>query len=507
MPKPPIILNRIDPTYKATQAHFEDLMKRYGSPIVVVDLVKQSEKREREVIVGNEYRHAIEYLNTYIDETHKIRYCSLDYSHVSKHRNLNVSTSLNEVATWAVNQTGFFCSLPRWKITKSGIEPFTEEDCLEARLLSEHLAVPVFPMEQKGVLRTNCIDCLDRTNVAQFSAGVGALAQQLVVMGIRSSVKLDPASNIVRVLIDMYVEIGDHISLQYGGSEAHKKVESGGADLPAPLGKHKELLTSIRRYYSNAFTDRLKQDAMNLFLGYYVPSRHTVPLWELENDYHLHNFHVKVQSRGAVQAMKRYQKEFALNLDVDENEVEEESFVEEMGQKKTICNSTSTRMAAVKNKFRAQIESLSLWWKVAIQCYIQQRMWMRIGSPAEYDESDSFERIYQPDKLTQFDKYFARAWSMPSRLSHEASLAIDDLAGHKKNTTNKEYLQSIDEAVQADESEEITLNRFIQDLVPKEEGNFMTDTGTTPILPSKNEGVLTCCHSSCKVLFNFWYIM
>lgn len=26
--------------------------------------------------------------------------------------------------------------------------------------------------------------------------------------------------------------------------------------------KHKELLTSIRRYYSNAFTDRLKQDAM-----------------------------------------------------------------------------------------------------------------------------------------------------------------------------------------------------------------------------------------------------
>jgi hypothetical protein len=33
------------------------------------------------------------------------------------------------------------------------------------------------------------------------------------------------------------------------------------------LNKHKELLTSIRRYYSNAFTDRAKQDAINLFLG------------------------------------------------------------------------------------------------------------------------------------------------------------------------------------------------------------------------------------------------
>jgi hypothetical protein len=50
----------------------------------VVDLVKQSEKKEREVIVGNEYRHAIDYLNNQIDDQHKIRYCALDYSHISK---------------------------------------------------------------------------------------------------------------------------------------------------------------------------------------------------------------------------------------------------------------------------------------------------------------------------------------------------------------------------------------------------------------------------------------
>ena len=133
-------------------------------------------------------------------------------------------------------------------------------------------------------------------------------------MGIRSSPKLDPSSIIVRMLIDMYVEIGDQIALQYGGSEAHKKVASAtsaASNVPGQLGKvrpcffffrpfgfnwfhaclcntllrvgfrptqHKELLTSIRRYYSNAFTDRLKQDAMNLFLGYYLPSQHNTPL-------------------------------------------------------------------------------------------------------------------------------------------------------------------------------------------------------------------------------------
>lgn len=84
LPKPPIIVTRTDNSYVATRLHFEDLFQRYGAPIVVVDLVKQSEKKEREVIVGNEYRHAIDYLNNQIDDQHKIRYCALDYSHISK---------------------------------------------------------------------------------------------------------------------------------------------------------------------------------------------------------------------------------------------------------------------------------------------------------------------------------------------------------------------------------------------------------------------------------------
>jgi hypothetical protein len=160
MPKPPIELNRVDPTYSATQLHFEDLLKRYGSPVVVLDLVKQSEKREREVRVGNEYRHAIDHLNLSIEsDAHQIRYCALDYSHISKHRHLDVSTSLNEVSTWAVNQTGFFCSNPFWKISEGGnIEPFNEKDYQAASIFTKAIGVPTFAMEQTGVLRTNCIE-------------------------------------------------------------------------------------------------------------------------------------------------------------------------------------------------------------------------------------------------------------------------------------------------------------------------------------------------------------
>jgi hypothetical protein len=33
----------------------------------------------------------------------------------------------------------------------------------------------------------------------------------------------------------------------------------------------------------------VKQDAMNVFLGFYIPQEMTVPLWDLDSDYYLHN--------------------------------------------------------------------------------------------------------------------------------------------------------------------------------------------------------------------------
>lgn len=33
-------MQRYDPTYQATKLHFEDLVERYGNPIVVLNLIK-----------------------------------------------------------------------------------------------------------------------------------------------------------------------------------------------------------------------------------------------------------------------------------------------------------------------------------------------------------------------------------------------------------------------------------------------------------------------------------
>ena len=33
-------MQRYDPTYEATKLHFEDLAKRYGQPIIILNLIK-----------------------------------------------------------------------------------------------------------------------------------------------------------------------------------------------------------------------------------------------------------------------------------------------------------------------------------------------------------------------------------------------------------------------------------------------------------------------------------
>lgn len=77
---------------------------------------------------------------------------------------------------------------------------------------------------QKGVLRTNCIDCLDRTNVAQYAYGLAALGHQLHVLGLIDHPRVDLDAPLANYLMDFYEKMGDTLALQYGGSAAHNKV-------------------------------------------------------------------------------------------------------------------------------------------------------------------------------------------------------------------------------------------------------------------------------------------
>lgn len=167
---------------------------------------------------------------------------------------------------------------------------------------------------QSGVLRTNCIDCLDRTNVAQYAYGLAALGHQLHAMGLTDVPKVDPDSSIAAALMDMYQSMGDALAHQYGGSAAHNTV------FPERQGKWKattqsrEFLKSIKRYYSNAYTDGEKQDAINLFLGYFHPEEGKPALWELDSDYYLHVSGTGDDPENSLPANTTCKKETAIKL-------------------------------------------------------------------------------------------------------------------------------------------------------------------------------------------------
>ena len=146
LPKPPIIVDRVDPTYTASQKHFADLLERYGGPCMVLDLTKHVERRARETVVSAEFRRAIECVNTSLPSETKVRYCALDFSAASRSKKPTVLDALSDVAAWTLDETRFF-------------------QCQGTKV-----------QLQRGVLRSNCIDCLDRTNVAQFAVGAVAVS-------------------------------------------------------------------------------------------------------------------------------------------------------------------------------------------------------------------------------------------------------------------------------------------------------------------------------------------
>lgn len=262
-PKPEPIFTKLDPMFTSSRRHFDRLLHRYGSPNICLDLIKQHEKKPRERPLGKAFRECIEFLNDTVhgnDETaNKLVYIAWDFKRATKDSPEKLLNELSSIAEEALDKTSIFCS-------------------------KSHIAPEGYSL-QKGVLRTNCIDCLDRTNIAQFFFGKQALGTQLHAIGISDSPFLIHHDEFVRDLMSLYETMGDKIALQYGGSAT----VSAGIN---HRGRGWDWATSLKRYYSNNFKDEHKQGAMNLFLGTYRTDKNLPKLWDLETDLYLHEMNL-----------------------------------------------------------------------------------------------------------------------------------------------------------------------------------------------------------------------
>ncbi|CAH1442399.1 unnamed protein product [Lactuca virosa] len=295
--KPDIVLSKKDHNYEATRLHFQNLYKRYGNPIIILNLVKTREKKPRESILRVEFANAIESINRNLPEERRLKFLHWDLNKYSR-KSTNVLALLGKVATYALNLTGFFyCQVtPNSKSQES----LTQDESGDNNVFSQDnsdssnkFSVKP-PKYQTGVLRTNCIDCLDRTNVAQFAYGWAALGHQLHALGYIDAPFIELDSPLADDLMGVYERMGDTLALQYGGSAAHNKIFSQRRGQWKAASQSQEFFRTLQRYYSNAYMDAEKQDAINVFLGHYQPQVGKPALWELDSDQHF-----DVGSRGS----------------------------------------------------------------------------------------------------------------------------------------------------------------------------------------------------------------
>ncbi|CAH8609674.1 unnamed protein product [Schistosoma rodhaini] len=133
---------------------------------------------------------------------------------------------------------------------------------------------------QTGTFRSNCIDCLDRTNVVQSMLSWCALEQAMIEISIlQGTVSRTADASTTSPLSHLWPGFGlrfksiwannaDYCSLQYAGTPA-LKTDFTRTGKRTFYGILMDGYYSIIRYYLNNFNDGFRQDSMHLLLGQY----------------------------------------------------------------------------------------------------------------------------------------------------------------------------------------------------------------------------------------------
>lgn len=130
--------------------------------------------------------------------------------------------------------------------------------------------------EQSAVVRTNCMDCLDRTNVVQTMLARWTLTRQLLDLGVLQSGQSADDDEAFRALFrNVWADNADVVSKSYSGTGA-LKTDFTRTGERTRAGMVQDFRNSLTRYVKNNFGDGPRQDGFDLFLGVYLPSTSSV---------------------------------------------------------------------------------------------------------------------------------------------------------------------------------------------------------------------------------------
>ncbi len=118
----------------------------------------------------------------------------------------------------------------------------------------------VVVLEQEGVFRTNCLDCLDRTNLIQ------TIISQMAVESFLSHRGVQAASDFWMRHSSLWADNGDNLSRIYAGTGALKSsfTRHGKMSLAGAIADARK---SATRLYINNFADKGRQNTIDILLG------------------------------------------------------------------------------------------------------------------------------------------------------------------------------------------------------------------------------------------------
>ncbi|KAL0350263.1 UNVERIFIED_CONTAM: Phosphoinositide phosphatase SAC6 [Sesamum radiatum] len=233
--KPKFEITRIAEAPRVVERHFLDLRKKYGN-VLVVNLVN---KHGGEGLLCEKFASAIQHV-----ASDNVRYLHFDFHKMCGDTEFAwLSILYHQIQTFVFKNSYFLLNEKGEKVEG-----------------------------QIGVIRTNCIDCLDRTNVTQSMIARKILESQLRRLGVfkaNDTITRHPEFDTCYKIL--WANHGDDISIQYAGTPALKGdfVRLGKRTIQ---GIVKDSWSALVRYYLNNFYDGTKQDAIDLLQGHSIPA-------------------------------------------------------------------------------------------------------------------------------------------------------------------------------------------------------------------------------------------
>lgn len=208
--------------------HFDRLIDNYGN-VNVVNLLNKDKKEEHSLTLRYRY-------------------------HIEKSHNENIN--LTEFDFHRETSSNGYSSA-------NNIFRMIKDNLFDFGFFSLDLETGQSITKQTGIFRTNCLDCLDRTNLVQQFISSFAVTGFLEQLGLR----IPQESDFFITHNSLWADNGDQISQIYTGTNALKSSFSRNGGKMSFAMKLSDATKSVSRLYINNFQDKGKQMTIDMLLG------------------------------------------------------------------------------------------------------------------------------------------------------------------------------------------------------------------------------------------------